>query len=261
MSLISSPQNERVKLVRGLQSQAKLRRQSRQFVLEGVRLIRDALDNGARPVFAFYTEEAAQIQPAKHLVKRLVDIPVPCLAVTDVLMRDMSDTETPQGVLAVFPMPDLAVPDQPGLVVIVDGWRDPGNLGTVMRTAAAAGVDLLVLPPGTVDAFNPKTVRASMGAIFRLPIVARSWAEIGAQFSNMAFYLADAAGDVPYDQVDWSRPSVIVIGGEANGFGEAAHDVPHTVINIPMMPGAESLNAGVAAALMIYEARRGKISG
>ncbi len=256
--LISSSQNDRVKLVRGLQSQAKQRRQARQFVLEGVRLVRDALDSGARPVFAFYTEEAAQVQPAKHLVKRLGDIPVPCLAVTDALMREMSDTETPQGVLAVFPWPDLPIPEQPHLVLIADGWRDPGNLGTVMRTAAAAGVDLLVLPPGTVDALNPKTVRASMGAIFRLPILTRSWAEIGAQFSDLAFYLADAAGDVPYDQVDWSRPSVIVIGGEANGFGEAAQSVPHTVISIPMMPGAESLNAGVAAALLIYEARRGK---
>jgi TrmH family RNA methyltransferase len=198
--MISSPQNERVKLVRLLQRQSKTRRQEQRLVLEGARLVGDAIQNGVRPDFVFYTADAN----APALLDQMQSAGIACLEVADVLMRDMSDTETPQGILGVFPWPDRPAPDAPSLVVVADGWRDPGNLGTLFRTAAAAGVDLVALMPGTVDPFNPKT-----------------------------------------------------IGGEAHGFAEsAAQDVPHTLIKIPMEAGAESLNAAIAASILIYEARR-----
>jgi TrmH family RNA methyltransferase len=243
MPPISSPQNERVKLVRLLQRQSKTRRQMGRLVLEGVRLIGDALDSGALPDFVLYTSE----NPAGELIERLHAESILCLEVTDPLMRDMADTETPQGILGVFPWPDLPVPVAPGLVFVADGWRDPGNLGTVLRTAAAAGVDLAILTPGTVDAYSPKTLRAGMGAHFRIPIRQLNWDDLAERFADLPFYYADADGDARYDAVDWTQPSVLVIGGEAHGFAPAAAQVPHQTIRIPMVTGAESLNAAIAA--------------
>jgi TrmH family RNA methyltransferase len=243
MSLISSLHNDRVKHVRALQRQAKVRRRARQLVLEGARLIEDALRSGARPDFAFYDEESA-------LARQMRDLGVPCWPVTAALLREMGDTETPQGVLAVFPWPDLPVPAAPDLVVVADGWRDPGNLGTLIRTAAAAGVDLVAVTPGTVDPTNPKTLRAGMGAHFRVPV--RAWDEL--HYPHHTVIAADAAGATPLYDVDWTRPTILVIGGEAHGIGGTAR--AEISVRIPMVAGVESLNAAIAASVLIYEARR-----
>lgn len=256
--MISSPQNDRVKLVRLLQRQPKTRRQQKRLVLEGVRLIGDALDSGVLPDFVLVTAEAAS-GLARDLIGRLQVARAIYLEVTDSLMVDMADTETPQGVLGVFPLPDLPVPTTPGLVVVADGWRDPGNLGTLFRSAAAAGVDLIALTPGTVDPYSPKTLRSGMGAQYRIPIRSLSWAELASRYANLPFYFAGAAGAIRYDDVDWTKSSVLVIGGEAHGFAQSASDVPHQLIRIPMAPGAESLNAAVAASIMIFEAQRHRL--
>jgi len=170
-------------------------------------------------------------------------------------MAALSDTETPQGVLGVFPLPELPVPDDPALIVVADGWRDPGNLGALIRTAAAAGVDLLLLTRGTVDPTNPKAIRAAMGAHYRLALRTLDWDSIAAAYPAHHVYLADAAGDALYTAIDWRDPSIIVVGGEAHGFGVAATSVPHTRVRIPMAPGAESLNAAIAAGVLIFAAR------
>lgn len=257
MAPVSSAQNPRVKLVRQLQRHGKARREQRRLVLEGVRLVRDVFGAGATPDFVFYTAEAAASGGAvSDLVAQMQAQGVTCLDVTGELMRDMAETETPQGVLGVFPWPDVPPPPAPQLVVIADGWRDPGNLGTLLRTAAAAGVDLVVLTPGTVDAFNPKTLRAGMGAQWRVPVAVWEWEWIAQRLGDLVFYLADAAGATPYDAVDWTRPSAVVVGGEAHGFARAAERIPHALIRIPMVPGVESLNAATAAGILIYAARQ-----
>lgn len=252
--MITSPHNARVKLVQKLQHQTKARRQARQLVLEGVRLVEDAVRSGARPDLLLYTEDA--VPALAPLLQQLGTQQVPCVPVTSALMRAMADTETPQGVIAVFPWPDLPRPVDPALVVVADGWRDPGNLGTLLRTAAAAGVDLVALPPGTVDPTNPKVLRAGMGAHFRVPVHALDWADLPAHYATYPIYLADMDGDHLYDAVDWTHPALLVIGGEAHGASASARDLSHTTLRIPMVQGAESLNAAVAAALLIYAARR-----
>lgn len=259
MSSISSPHNDRIKLVRLLQRQAKARRSHQRLVLEGVRLVEDALRTGARPDFVCFTAAAAGQIAA--LLDRARAAGAACYEVTESLMRDMADTETPQGVLAVFPWPERPIPAAPELVVVADGWRDPGNLGTLIRTAAAAGVDLVALTPGTVDPFNPKTLRAGMGAQFRVPLAALTWDDVRHRWPDHAVFLADAAGSTRYDAVDWSRPAILAIGGEAHGLRDAALARPHTLIRIPMVTGAESLNAAVSASILIYEARRHALPG
>ena len=257
MTVISSPQNGRVKLVRKLQQQAKARRKARQWVAEGVRLLEDVWTSGARPEFVFFTEDALLARPALgDLVARLEAAGVSCWPVTPELMRLMSVTETPQGILAVVPWPELAVPEAPALVLVIDGWRDPGNLGTALRTAAAAGVPLVALTPGTVDAFNPKAVRAGMGAHFRVPLVRLDWETLRTRYPDHRVYLAEMDGQTRYDAADWSQPVLLVVGEEAHGLSEQARALPHVALRIPMVAGAESLNAAVAASLLIYAARR-----
>jgi TrmH family RNA methyltransferase len=261
MTTITSQQNERVKLVRALQTQPKTRRTEEKVVLEGVRLINDALDSGAIPNFAFYTAEAAQPdKPTAPLYEALRTLGTDLLEVAPDIMAYVTDVETPVGILAVFPMPKLDIPPQINLALILDGIADPGNLGTVLRSAAAAGVDVVILAPNSVDPFNPKVLRGAMGAQFRLPIRRLTWAEIEEHYAAMPIYLADMKGEVAYTSVNWHEPAALIIGGEALGADEQARRLAKTVIHIPMASGAESLNAAVAASVILFEALRQRSS-
>ncbi len=260
MTEITSPKNERVKLIRELQSQARARRELGLIVVEGVRLVEDALDCGLRPEFVLYREdEVGPQRPARGLFERLQALGTPCLSASEAVIKQASDVETPPGVLAVLPQPALPVPDAPSLVLALDGMNNPGNLGSALRAAAAAGVDVVVLPPDTVDPFNPKALRGGMGAHFRLPIQRLDWAAIAARYGGLAAYVAAASSPRPYFDVDWTLPSLLIIGGEAHGAGEAARRHAAGSVAIPMASRTESLNATVAAAVILFEARRQRL--
>ena len=258
MNVISSLRNDRVKLVKQLQGRARARRKYEQLVLEGVRLIGDALASGPKPNFALADEDAIANNPAVSLmVDQLEWDGVTTLRVTHEVMQDMAETDTPQGILAVFPMPNFTIPKMPDFVLVIDGWRDPGNLGTILRTAAAASVPVVALMPGTVDPFNPKVLRAGMGAHFRVPLLTIDWHGLTAKYPEHALFLADMGGETAYDEVDWSQQRALVaVGEEAHGLSKAARALPHTVIHIPMQQDTESLNAAVSASLITYAARR-----
>ncbi len=144
----------------------------------------------------------------------------------------------------------------PSLILTLDRVRDPGNLGSALRTAAAARVELVLLTPKTVDPYNPKVLRGGMGAHFRLPIEQASWDEIALHHGQMHTYLAEADGEIPYYTIDWLRPSMIIVGGEAHGPGIEARQVAGTSVHIPMAADTESLNASVAAGVILYEVQR-----
>ncbi len=166
-----------------------------------------------------------------------------------------SDTQNAQGILAVIPFHEVALPTQPKLILLLDEIRDPGNLGTILRTALAAGVDGVLIPPGTVDPFSPKVMRAGMGAHFKLPIIAMDWQAIQnwSTAHQLQFYLADSNGGQSIYQSKFKKPCGIIIGGEAAGAGAQARQLAHQAITIPMPGPAESLNAGVAAAIILFE--------
>ncbi len=257
MALITSPHNERIKLVRALQSSGKSRRKENRVALEGVRLIGDAISSGVTPDFVLYTQDAiAEGQPGSRLFADLQARNVSCLEVVPEVMSHAADTETPQGMIAVTPLPQLPLPSTITLALICDGIADPGNLGTMLRTAGAAGVDVVMLMPGCVDAFNPKVLRAGMGAHFRVPIIRPSWEALSEQFSGLRVYLADAQGQTTYTSVDWTQPCAVIIGGEAHGAEAVAHKQASATVSIPMAKGAESLNAASAAAVILFEVRR-----
>lgn len=260
--MITSLSNPKVKLVQNLQARRRVRHRQRLLVAEGTRLVQEALAAGFLPRFVFITSTWGESSEGAALLSELA---APTFLLSDEVMAACADTETPQGILAVLPFPRIAPPTSPTLVLVVDRLRTPGNLGTLMRTAVAAGVEVLLLPPGNVDPFNPKAVRGGMGAHFRLPILSLDWAEIRDYLSGLNIWLASAGKGIQYDQVDWTIPTALIIGGEASGAGEEADSMVETDpspgalcgrVHIPMPGGMESLNAAVAAGILLFEAVR-----
>jgi TrmH family RNA methyltransferase len=253
--MITSVSNAKVKLVRSL-SRRRARYATRQFVVEGVRNVEEAQRAGLTPALAFYTGPVENEPRARALLQGLAARTHEVFEVSDQVMRAMSNTETPPGILAVFPFVELPVPDAPGLLLVLDGVRDPGNAGTILRAAWAAGVDLIICAPGTADPYNDKVVRAAMGAHFNVPLrVASGWDDIAATLQGMPrVYLADVQGGLPYTQVDWSRPVTLIVGGEAEGASDRARALTTARVTIPMHHGAESLNAAMAAAVLLFQA-------
>ena len=177
------------------------------------------------------------------------------IVVPDALFATVSATETPQGVIGVFPMPEWEdLRTAPVLAVVADGIQDPGNLGTIIRSAAASGASAVLYTHGTVDPYNPKVVRAAAGAHFQVPV--RYADDLATALTGSAVYLAEGGSGTPIDQIDWTEPSTVVVGSEAHGAGPEARRLPSTLVSIPMVNGVESLNAGVAASIILYEAFR-----
>ena len=254
--MITSSGNEKVKLARALHRR-KRRYRERLFLVEGFRLLEEVIRAGIRPAFVFYTPRVAADPRGRALLESLRTLTEEVFAVSEVVLRSVADTQTPQGVVAVVPFVELPVPDERHLILILDGLRDPGNLGTLLRTAEAAGVHQVILAPGTVDPYNPKVVRGGMGAHFRLPLtLARDWNAIAEQIGDRPVWVADAAGEQAYYDVDWTQPSVLIIGSEAHGAGSWARRLATGRVVIPMCGRVESLNAAVAAAVILFEALR-----
>ncbi len=250
--MITSPQNPKLKLIRSLQGRAKARRKENAFLVEGVRLLEEAVVAKWKIRFVLYDRNLSE--RGKDLLQSLENIEVE--EVDSVLLKSVSDTENSQGVLAVLDNTELPIPDSPDFLLILDQIRDPGNLGTLLRTAAAAGVDAVILPPKTTDAFSPKVLRAGMGAHFHIPIISEGWDEIKDRVRDLTVYLAEMEGDVAYTEASLKDACALIIGGEANGASQSARDLAQTSIHIPMSGKMESLNAAVAGAILIFEVIR-----
>jgi TrmH family RNA methyltransferase len=169
----------------------------------------------------------------------------------------LSDTETPQGVAAILPIePADLTGDLGPLLLVLDGLQDPGNLGTIVRSAVGSGVVTTLVVRGGADPFGPKTVRAATGALFRLRIARPTDEELARALGGRAVWLAEAEGDARYDTVDWRTPSALVIGSEAAGASPELRRLATGRVSIPLACGLESLNAGVAASILLFEAAR-----
>ncbi|MEP7292034.1 MAG: RNA methyltransferase [Chloroflexota bacterium] len=249
--MITSLQNDRVKLAFGLLSGSKSRRKAGKIALEGLRLITDAVEAGYIPDFILYDPETITIdQKFSGVPNELL------LEASAEVIHHISGTEHPSGLVGVFPMPTPSLPRSLKHVLILDALSDPGNMGTILRTAAAAGVELVLLAPGSVDPYNDKALRGGMGAHFRVPVITQSWDKIAVTCDGLPVYLADMVGDVTYDAADWSGGWALIVGSEAHGVSEAAAALAHQRISIPMAAETESLNAASAAAIILFEAAR-----
>ena len=220
-------------------------------------MVREALRAGAVPTLAFFTPDLSDSQRGRELLAMIEDLPGERFFVTDRVMRALSDTVSPQGILAVVPFSELPLPENPWLVLVVDRVRDPGNLGTILRSAEAAGASQVILTPATVDVYSPKAVRGAMGAHFYLPMATGvGWSEMAEALGDRQILLAEAKGDKVYYEVDWTNPSALIVGSEAEGGSQEAERLATERIVIPMQGKAESLNVAVAASVILFEAAR-----
>ena len=257
--LITSNSNSKIKLVRALQSRRRNRESEHAFVAEGVRLVEEAVSVQWPMDFVLYDETLSD--RGNNLLSELESkIMVDIAQITPKLMQEISDTETPQGILAVFKRQALSLPTNPTFVIIADQIRDPGNVGTLLRTAEVAGADAVLLTPGTVDVFSPKVVRAGMGAHFHLPIHYKTWPEIEHYLSGMPVFLTTAEGGTPLWEANFRQACALLIGGEAFGATQAGENLAKNAITIPMQGRVESLNAAIAAGIVIAEVLRQRYS-
>ncbi|MCR4402842.1 MAG: RNA methyltransferase [Firmicutes bacterium] len=262
--MITSRRNPRVQEIRKL-GRREHRAATRRFLLEGARSIEEAVDAGARMHEALVTPHLLRVETGRTLVERLEAAGTQVIEVTEEVLAAVSDTETPQGIVAVAEIPGGTVnlSGNP-LVLVVDGVKDPGNLGTLIRTAAALGVAGVITTRGTVDAYNPKCVRATMGSLFRIPIEERT-DSLEAVSVLRTHGLSVVAGDVrsgtPCYEWDFTGPSAVLVGGEAFGPSESALETCDGRVRIPMPGGVESLNVAVAGAILMYEAVRQRGAG
>lgn len=262
--VIISSQNQELRLYRSL-SRKKNREKTGLIPLEGVRLIEEALRCKAVFQTIFYTEECMKHERSRNLLQ-LIKAQNPeanILNTAGTLLKEMSDTENPQGFLASVNKPKYELSEimkaKNPLIVIVCGVQDPGNLGTIIRTASAASCAGVVITRGTVDAYNPKTLRAAMGAIFHLPVV--SVKDIQGlisflRYNKVNLAVTDLNGEINCYQADLTPPTALIFGSEAFGISAEIRGKADYCIKIPLIGPAESLNVSVSAGILIYEAVR-----
>jgi RNA methyltransferase, TrmH family len=252
--LITSSANPKIKLVRALQARRAERKTEQAFVIEGLRLAEEAIRAEVPARLVLHTDHLDS--RGRAAVNQLARLGAVVETVSPEVMAAASDTQAPPGLLAVLNLPAVAVPRPLTFALVLDRLADPGNLGTVLRTASAAGVQAIFLAPGTVDAYNPKVVRAAAGAHFHLPVVEAAWGDIASASARLKLWRAEAHAGVTHTEVDWRAPSGLVIGSEATGPGDAAQRLAPDAVRIPMPGQAESLNAAIATAVLLFEAAR-----
>jgi TrmH family RNA methyltransferase len=271
---ITSRQNPLIKRFRRVRSGSE----HHHVFLEGVRLIEDAIEAGARFETVAFTSSLESSDRGLALLDALQTIPCRGAHVSKQVMDAIAETESPQGIAAIISRPHYDLSDvitkDSSLIIIADQLQDPGNIGTLIRTAEAGGASGLVTTRYTVDPFNHKSLRASMGAAFRLPIATDvspdSIAEMcrGLGVTIVASrppspkgkpVIEDAALADPvrvYSEVDFTKPLALTLGSEAGGVSKEIASVAEVFINIPMADGVESLNVAAAGAILIYETAR-----
>jgi RNA methyltransferase, TrmH family len=261
--MITSIHNPRVKAARKL-ADRKERYATGMLLAEGVRMIDDALQCGVQPVVVFYDPLAAETNPAAAaLLTALEAGGTDCQPCTPEVFATLTSTVTPQGLVAVLPLPlNRPFPTPLTFALVLDAVRDPGNAGTLLRSAAAAGVQGVIFGPQTVDPFNDKVLRAGMGAHFRVPLrICHTWEQVRQILGpGPILYLAEVDALLAYDQVDWRAPCALIVGGEASGAGAPAR-ADAVALAIPMHSSVESLNAAVAGSVILFEAARQRRGG
>lgn len=279
--MITSCANTKVKRIVSLQEKSRNRVKENVFIAEGIKMFEEAPLSSIKEVFveehlaeSFVKEETEEGQFQRKGIKdklktcRNADIPIE--TVTGEVFGKMSDTQTPQGILCVMERHSYDVNQmiadavkrkketgRAPLFLLLEDIQDPGNLGTMIRTAEGAGADGVIMSKGTVDIYNPKTIRSTMGSLYRVPFV---YTEMLSdvitllQKEGISVYAAHLSGEKYFHQFSYGEGAAFLIGNEGNGLKKETADLADTYLKIPMEGRLESLNASVAAALLMYQA-------
>jgi len=262
--MIENTSGKQIKNLIALINKRKTRNEQGLFVAEGVRILSEAFVDKIDRIYVSETFLSNwQKEEYYERIKNILDTKgYEILA--DKVFDQIADTKTPQGIMAVLKMPQYHIEnliEKSGDVLFLDDVRDPGNLGTIIRTAEGAGFDFIVMSKGCVDIYNPKVIRATMGAIYRLPFVyVDDLCETINAFvkDEWEIYAAHLLGKEDYCSINYGEKTGIIIGNEANGISEKVSQCATSLVRIPMEGKVESLNAAVAAAIMMYEVHRQK---
>lgn len=277
--MITGTHNAQVQRVIQYLNKGKKRKTDGVFVVEGIKMITEAPSASVVQLFVS-ASFARRMEGERHRVppvqggkgemkrkeeNRIFSLPVKPEVVSDEVFARMSDTQSPQGVLAVLKQPEYTLEQildggkKAPLLLLLEHLQDPGNLGTILRSAEGAGVSGVILSADSVDLFNPKVVRSTMGAIFRLPFFyAENFSQTICEIKKkgIRIFAADLEGSRDYDLEDYTAPSAFLIGNESRGLSEEAKALADRRIFIPMEGKLESLNAAVSAAVLVYEGAR-----
>ncbi len=256
--MITSSSNNKIKQVMQLKRKVKTRAEAGVFLVEGFKMVEEALQFGIQEV---YVSESREEELLKQHGKVLQTLSYE--VVSDKLFLEMSDTVTPQGILAIVKMPKYSLEDiltsQMSHIVLLENLRDPGNLGTIIRSAEGAGATGVILSKESADIFNPKVIRSTMGSIFRVPfcyVDNFKDAVIKVKNQGISLYAAHLQGTTHYESYNYTRPCGFLIGNEANGLTDETSQLADYLIKIPMMGQVESLNAAIAASILMFEVAR-----
>ena len=264
-NMISSTSNQQMKQVSALLKKAKERREKNAFVVEGTKMVQEAPSKNLKAV---YISESYEKNPEhKMFLKQLKETCEKVHAifevVSDNVFKSVSDTQTPQGILAVVSMPQYKLEDlfngEKTHLLILESIQDPGNLGTMVRTGEGAGISGILMNKTTVDLFNPKTIRSTMGSIYRVPFYITD--DLKGTLNTLkkkeiSLYAGHLKGEHFYTEEDYTSACGFLIGNEGNGLSDEIADMANTYIKIPMEGKVESLNAAISATLLMYEANR-----
>lgn len=285
--MITSTSSSQVKHIVNLQKKSKLRKEEKQFVVEGIKMVSEAPKDRLVKVYISETFKADNEEFLEKMNYEAVGKDVLEIVSDNVFVR-MSDTQTPQGIMAVVKMSDVCIEDmfekdnytdskddgadkvedntvyakkQP-LLLILENLQDPGNLGTIVRMAEGAGVTGIIMSSNTVDIYNPKTIRSTMGSLYRVPVIYVDdicKAVDECKEKGVKVYAAHLKGTDNYNQKDYAQPTAFMIGNEGNGLSDRLTQKADELVRIPMQGKVESLNAAIACTILTYEAVRQRL--
>ena len=256
MNVITSKDNSIIKEIKKLKDR-KVRSAKGEFIVEGFRFVEEALKYDYE-VKTLIIEESVESKLSSYNIDKYLDS-INTIYVTKSIMKLLASTETPQGVLAVVKNKDIELVDDDGFYIFCDKVQDPGNLGTIIRTAHASGALGVILRKGTVDLYNDKTLRSTMGSIFNVPVVYdNDDLDTILSLKNNGFKVISSSLDTDYNfyDIDLTGKCIIVVGNEGNGISSEIFAISDEKFKIPMPGGAESLNVGIATSVIAFEAVR-----
>lgn len=256
--MITTNQNKQIKQIVKLKKSAKERKKQGLFLVEGIRMFEEI------PKERLFKAYASEDFYREH---REIFSDIECELVSESVMKEISDTMTPQGVLALVRMEERSIDEfmkkEHPLILVLENIQDPGNLGTILRTAEGAGVDGVIMSRDTVDIYNPKVIRSTMGSVFRVPFVYTDHLQevLHRMEKNQIITYAAHLDGTNYTRESYCAGTAFLIGNEGNGLSRELAEAACKKIRIPMCGKVESLNAAMASGLLVYEVRRQRQEG
>ena len=261
MTNITSPSNPMIKEIKSLYRK-KDRWIKKRFIVEGINIVKECIDNNYPVINIIYSDELLDVKGGKELFNKISSDPR-TIHIPNKLYKEISNMENPQGIMAVAEFRTNSIDKwdlkENSFLLLLDRLQDPGNMGTIIRTADAFGLDGIIVTEGCVDVYNPKVVRSTMGSIFRVPIYHEDDPILAIRklkTKGIKVYTTSLGGNIYTYEVNFKLPFLLVVGNESSGVSSSIYSVSDSLIKIPMIGDAESLNVAIASSIVMYESLR-----